>query len=549
MNQPGIKRLNVWMPLLFALIMILGMVLGFNLRDSLRNKRDILTIIERNDRLEQLIDLINERYVDSLEVNNLYRDAVSGILSHLDPHTIYIPADELQAVNEDMEGRFFGIGVEFSIMNDTVRVTSVIPGGPAAKAGVAMGAGIVQVNDSLVAGMEITSDRIIQMLRGPKNSSVNVLLSDPVTRSLQSVDILRDEIPLVSVDANVLLDSVTAYIRINRFSATTYQEFSQALQTLSDKGARQLILDLRQNPGGYLDAATKIADDFLDGEKLITYTEGRRSAKKTYTAGETQKFEQGRLVVLVDENSASASEIIAGAVQDWDRGLIVGRRTYGKGLVQEQYELGDGSALRLTIARYYTPSGRSIQRSYAAGKDAYREDISRRYQSGELTGTDTSFSALDTVRYFTRDKRVVYGGGGITPDIFVPYDTAGRSVALYEFLSGKALEAAVWNYFFDHREDLQGMENVETFIQKFQGTDVLKYLHSQLPDSLGKQLQKLQLHPRTRSYLLLHVKARLARMLFRNEGYYTVLAKEDPDIRKAVQSLEKEMYRSLLIRR
>lgn len=535
-------RLKVWLPLLFALVMILGMVLGFNLRDSLRNKRDIFTIIERNDRLEQLIDLINERYVDTITTNVLYRDAVNGILSHLDPHTVYITPDELQAVNEDMEGRFYGIGVEFSILDDTVRITSVLPGGPAYQAGVHNGTSIIYVNDSLIAGNGITSESIVNLLRGPLNSTVKVTLMDQATSELQHAEIKRGEIPIVSIDAAFMLDNTTGYIRINRFSATTYEEFSKAIQKLKDDGAKQLVLDLRQNPGGYLDAATKIADDFLDGDKVITYTEGRKSAKKTYTSGETGKFEKGKLAILVDENSASASEIIAGAIQDWDRGVIVGRRTYGKGLVQEQYELGDGSALRLTIARYFTPSGRSIQRSYAAGKEAYRDEFNRRYESGELTSyhSDTSYIPEDTVKYYTSKKRVVYGGGGIMPDIFVPYDTTGKPLSLYAFLTSRELDKALWTYFALHKSELSAYKDVTSFQQQFHTDSLLKHISKLLSDSTSKQVQPLLHQTKARSYVTKQLKARLARMLFRNDGYYSILAEKDQDIQKAIEALKTE---------
>lgn len=527
--------------------MILGMILGFNLRDSLRNKRDIQTVIERNDRLEQLIDLINERYVDTVVVNNLYRDAVSGIISHLDPHTIYIPAEDLQSVNEDMDGHFYGIGVEFSILSDTILVTAVVPGGPAEKAGVRMGDAIIRVNDSLVAGTGITSERIIQLLRGKQYSRVTVSLLSLASGEEKDAEIERNEIPLYSVDVSILLDENTGYIRINRFSATTYTEFASALTSLKEEGAIQIIVDLRQNPGGYLDAATRIADDFLDGDKLITYTEGRQSSKKTYKSERRGLFEKGKLAILVDETSASASEILAGAIQDWDRGIVVGRRSYGKGLVQEQYELGDGSALRLTIAKYYTPSGRSIQRSYADGREAYQEDFTRRYEAGVLTGADTTYSG-DTVRYYTSAKRVVYGGGGIMPDVHVPYDTADITHALWQFLADKELEKALWQYYFRNQDTLQGYGDITAMNESVKAAVLLRDVVASMPEKAGKRVRELLKHPLTQKHLALHLKARLARMLFRSKGYYTVLSSEDPVVRAALQSLEETRYSALIER-
>jgi carboxyl-terminal processing protease len=367
MDDRKATGLKVWTPLIFSLVLIAGMTLGFNLRDTLRNKRDIQTIIERNDRLEQIIDLVNERYVDSVNTNDLYRDAVNGILSHLDPHTIYIPADELQGVNEDLEGSFYGIGVEFAVMRDTILVTSVIPSGPAEKAGIHTGDKIVKVGDSIVAGKDMPSDQVVRMLKGKQNTDVIVGLKDIETGGMKTVTIRRDAIPVYSVDANLMLDEITGYIKISRFSANTYDEFAKAVKSLKASGMQQLIIDVRLNPGGYLESARDIVDDLLPGEKMVVYTKGRNSSLREYKTRDKDLFERGKVAILIDERSASASEILAGAVQDWDRGIIVGRRSYGKGLVQEQYDMDDGAALRLTIAKYYTPSGRSIQRSMKPG--------------------------------------------------------------------------------------------------------------------------------------------------------------------------------------
>ncbi|MBS1688636.1 MAG: PDZ domain-containing protein, partial [Bacteroidetes bacterium] len=352
MDEQRKNSLKVWMPLLFSVVLIVGMTLGFNLRDTLRNKRDIQTIIERNDRLEEIIDLINEKYVDSVNTNVLYKDAVTGILSHLDPHTVYIPADELEGANEDLEGGFFGIGVEFAIVRDTIEVTSVIQGGPAERAGVEVGDQLIKVGDSVVAGRKITSDHIISMLKGKQNSRVYVTMQDAYSSRQRQVAITRDVVPIYSVETSLMLDSITGFIKINRFSANTYDEFATALKKLKGAGMKHLIVDLRENPGGYLDAATMIADEFLDDEKLIVYTQGIHSPRSDYKANVAGMFEKGRLALLVDESSASASEILSGAIQDWDRGVIIDRRTFCKGLVHKQYHMNDGAALRLTPAKY-----------------------------------------------------------------------------------------------------------------------------------------------------------------------------------------------------
>jgi len=545
MDENSKGRLRAWTPLLFSLVLIFGMVLGFNLRDTLRNKRDIGTIIERNDRLEEIIDLINEKYVDTVNANVLYKDAISGILKHLDPHTVYIPADELQSVNEDLEGGFFGIGVEFSIVRDTIEVTSVIENGPAEHAGVEVGDQLIKVNDSIVAGNKITSDRIIHLLKGKQYSRVYVTLRASETGKVKQLPITRDEVPIYSIDANLMLDSITGFIKINRFSATTYDEFSKALKNLKALGMKQLVLDLRDNPGGYLDAATSIADEFLNDDKLLVYTKGTHTSGTKYIAGIEGAFEQGRLAILVDESSASASEILSGAVQDWDRGVIIGRRTFGKGLVQEQYEMDDGAALRLTIARYYTPSGRCIQRSFANGKDAYEEDYEKRFSSGELTGRDT-ITQQDTVKYYTDKHRVVYGGGGIKPDVYVPYDTSRISTELLTMIFSEELKTVIWDYFIRNRSKL-AFKNIKDYDERFNAQDELtKSYLSLLKPTEAKAAAKLLSKPAGSIYFKMQIKAQLARYLFRDNGYYAIDVKYDNVVQKALQVINSNLYLKLI---
>ncbi len=533
---------KVWTPLLFSLVLIFGMVIGFNLRDSLRNKRDIATVIQRNDRLEELIGLINEKYVDTVNTNALYKDAVTGILN---PHTIYIPADELQDVNEGLEGGFSGIGVEFSILRDTVEVTSVVDKGPAAVAGLETGDQIIKVEDSLVAGTGITSEGIMSLLRGNRNSSVNVTIKQIADGSLARVVITRDQVPLYSVDASIMLDESTGYIKINRFSATTYDEFTKALAQLKKQGARQMIVDLRDNPGGYLDAATNMSDDFLGDDKLIVYTKGRNSPRYEYKSTGKGAFETGKLAVLVDESSASASEVFAGSIQDWDRGVIIGRRTYGKGLVQEQYEMPDGSALRLTTARYYTPSGRSIQRSFAEGKEAYREDFEKRLESGELTGNE-SYTPADTTPFFTAGRRLVYGGGGIRPDIYVPYDTSRWSTPLANIAYSEEMRTAIWDYFIRNRRSLK-FSNIKDFAKQFDdaGQVVADYV-AMLEPTDRKTVRKYLDVPELEQYLHTQVKAELAKYLFKDNGYYSVKLKDDNVVNKALAVLNSDRYHEIL---
>jgi carboxyl-terminal processing protease len=544
MDEHSKDRWRVWTPLFFSLVMVAGMALGFNLRDSLRNKRDIGTVILRNDRLEEIIDLVNERYVDTVNNNTLYKDAVAGILKSLDPHTIYIPADDLEGVNNDLGGGFSGIGVEFSIMRDTIAVTGVIENGPAAGAGVHTGDQIIKVGDSVVAGVNITTGRIERLLKGKQSSKVFVTLMS-ASGSLKQVSITRGLIPLYSIDAGFMLDSVTGFIKINRFSATTFSEFSRALLKLKGQGAKQLVLDLRDNPGGYLDAATSIADAFLDDDKLVVYTQGVHSPKTEYHAADKGVFESGRLVVLVDEGSASASEILSGAIQDWDRGVIAGRRTFGKGLVQEQYDLPDGAALRLTVARYYTPSGRCIQRSFAKGKEAYLEDYEKRFEADELLGKDTGAIA-DTTHFYTANHRVVYGGGGITPDVYVPYDTARYSAALASITFGDDLGAAIWGYFVRNRAAL-GFKDVADFAQAFHAEEDIKrsYLAGLAAGKRGAAEKELQ-RPGNDHYFKVQVKAQLARILFHDNGYYAISAREDNAVIRALSIMNSAQYLKII---
>lgn len=546
MDATGSGKGGAWMPLIFSLILIAGMVLGFNLRDTLRSKRDINTVIERNDRLEQVIDLINEKYVDSINGDNLYKDAITGILKSLDPHTVYIPADEMEDVTDDMEGNFSGIGVEFSIVRDTIQVTSVVDRGPASQVGIELGDQLIKVGDSVVAGVNITSSRIIAMLKGKTKSSVNLTVKHYFSSALKTVSITRDLIPLYSVDAGIMLDGNTGFIKINRFSATTYKEFSDALKRLKSQGAKQLVIDLRDNPGGYLEQATKIADDLLDGDKLIVYTKGAHATRTEYRAGETSGFEKGKVAILLDESSASASEILAGAVQDWDRGIIVGRRSFGKGLVQEPYEMQDRSELRLTVAKYFTPSGRYIQRSFAKGRDAYEADYEKRTELSEMTGSDI-FIPTDTTKYFTANHRIVYSGGGIKPDVFVPYDTMKISVEMGNRLGSPELKAAIWDYFLSHRTTLN-YKDIHTFLVSFNDEDEIlnKYLASVSILSRKKVAAELN-HSSIRHYFELHIKAQIARFLFKDNGYFAVLAQDDKVIRAALNALNDDRRYSNII--
>jgi carboxyl-terminal processing protease len=541
------KRFNIWTPLTFSVILILGILIGFQLNKYLVNKRPISNVVERNDRLEEIIDIIGSKYVDSVSADSLYEDAVFGILKHLDPHTVYIPARDLAAVTEDLEGNFKGIGVEFYMLKDTLMITSVLKNGPSADAGILPGDKVIKVNDSTISGVGISSENIISKLRGLEGTSVKLSLLRPSENRLLDINVNRGVIPIFSIDAAYMIDAQTGYIRINRFSATTYREFMKALNTLLAQGMKQMILDLRQNPGGYLDAATAIADELIGGEKLLVYTKGRASEKEEYMSGQKGKFEQGKLAVLVDEGSASASEILAGAIQDWDRGVVIGRRTYGKGLVQEQFELGDGSALRLTIARYFTPSGRSIQRPYSKGRVAYEEEFEERYKNGSLTTADT-FTSQDTMRYFTEQKhRIVYGGGGIKPDIVTPYETNPFAGELYELLSAPALSNTIYEYFSKNSKEMSVYKTFRQFDSEFNVTpQLLADLKASYLPEYSRQVSKVWSDAKTMQVLRNRIKALLARMLFRSAGYYQEINKDDNVILRSLNILKSREYSAIV---
>jgi len=393
------------------------------------------------------MNLIEGNYVDTVDTKKLVEAAIPEILKQLDPHTVYIPAKDMQGVSEEMSGNFSGIGVQFSIQNDTIMVIDVISGGPSQKLGIRAGDRIVKVNDSIMAGVKVTNDKVLKKLRGEKGTKVNVSIARKGFPELLSFEIKRGEIPLTSIDVSYMITPNTGYIKVGRFAEKTYEEFMDGVDKLDKSGATQLIVDLRGNPGGYLGAVIKMVDEFLDNGELVVYTEGRTQPRRTYNAEKKGTFLGKKVVVLVDEYSASASEIFAGAIQDNDRGTIIGRRTFGKGLVQEQIPFYDGSAIRLTVARYYTPAGRCIQKSYGKGLDDYYGDLNRRYAHGEFEQKD-SIHYTDTVKYYTRNKRVVYGGGGIMPDIFIGADTSGFS-GYYGKITQKGL---VYQYAFDYSD-------------------------------------------------------------------------------------------------
>jgi carboxyl-terminal processing protease len=439
-------------------------------------------------------------------------------------------------MNEQLEGNFEGIGIEFFLVEDTITVVSAIPGGPSEIIGIKAGDRIVKIDDSIVAGIKIKEADVKHRLRGPKGTHVKVSVLRSGKKDLLVFDIGRDKIPLYSVDAAYMIKKDIGYIRIGTFSSTTHEEFVQKFRELRDKGLKKLIIDLRGNPGGYLQAATAIADELISGEKLLVYTKGKAYGRQDYNASKPGLFEQGDLCVLIDQGSASASEILSGAIQDWDRGTIIGRTSFGKGLVQEQYELRDGSALRLTVARYYTPSGRCIQRPYDKGTDEYYNDINERFQRGEFVKEDTS-AGKDTTVYQTAKGRRVYGGGGIRPDVFVPMDTSAENEYLYALRS--FVPEFVYKYSSTHAGLLEQYKSEDDFVSKFNVPENMETEFYTYAKTAGL-IDNKDKDKKIKDKLDLSLKALLAKQAWRMEGYYEVINQNDKVVKVAVERMEKE---------
>jgi carboxyl-terminal processing protease len=528
------KNLKVWLPLIFSLIMIAGMYFGYQLHDQAGSEKGFFASDKRST-LQETLDLIKLKYVDSVRIDSLQQGAIEEMMAALDPHSVYFPPVELKEANEDLAGNFEGIGVEFNIFNDTVNVVYVIPEGPSDKAGLEIGDKILKVNDSVITNKDISSDEVKKLIRGERDSKV--LLQ--VLRNDKQLDLVvkRGTIPVASVDAAYMINKTTGYIKLNKFSQSTYEEFMRSMERLQKEGLKELILDLRGNGGGFMNEAVDIADEFLDGDKLIVYTKGVNNPKRDYLCKRPGIFEKGPLAVLVDELSASASEVLTGALQDWDRATIVGRRTFGKGLVQEQYRLSDGSAIRLTVARYYTPLGRSIQRSYEKGKKVYMDEIWNRFSDGELLYADSN-KITNGKQYKTRGGKIVYGGGGIMPDVFVPLDTSSYHRIVNTALLSGNFNSFVYNYFLKHKPLVEKYNTTADYIKGFSSQKDMwdQYvIFAAKEDSVNLSMisgaEKESLQKRLEAYL--------ARFKWRNPGFYQVLNSNDTVIKIAEKELSK----------
>lgn len=502
-------------------------------------------------KLEALMQSIDRMYVDSVEEDKLVDKAIVSMLSELDPHSTYIPKEELDEVNEPLRGNFEGVGIQFNIIQDTIYVVDAIAGGPSERLGIKAGDRIIRIDDEQVAGVGFKNSDVMKRLRGRKGTKVQVSILRKGANDLLDFTIVRDKIPIHSVEASYMATPRIGYIRVSRFSATTTKELREKLAALKAKGMQDLILDLQGNGGGYLRSAIEMADEFLSDRKLIVYTEGRTSPRENTYATTEGLFEKGRLVVLVDEGSASASEIVSGAVQDWDRGLVIGRRSFGKGLVQRPVMLPDGSAVRLTVSRYYTPSGRCIQKPYDEGIDAYRSERNERLRKGELTHAD-SIHPADTMRFYTMNKRTVFGGGGIMPDIFVPIDTTLSSEYFSRLVRKGTLNTHALSYVDSERARLHDRyKDVDRFLDQFEVTDALLQGLITTGERDGVEVEPIGLE-RSKPLIALRLKALIARDLWDTSAYWQVINANNPvdsSFKKALEALETDTYERMGIAR
>ncbi len=502
---------------------------------------------EQAFKLNKLLNLISGYYVDSVNEDKLTEDAIRQLLKELDPHSVYITKDEVKEMNEPLIGDFEGVGIYFNILEDTVLVISPISGGPSEKVGLMAGDRIVGIDRKNIAGIGISTNDVRKRLMGPKGTTVEVDIVRRNTPEMLHFTITRDKIPIYSLDASYMVDKHTGYIKINRFSAKTMDEFHQAMDQFPLDQMHGMILDLRDNGGGILTVATDLVDEFMPGGKLIVYMQGRHLIRQEFLTTDKGRLHHIKLVVLVNEGSASASEIFSGAIQDWDRGLIVGRRTFGKGLVQKPFYLPDYSMVRLTVARYYTPSGRLIQKSYKNGYESYMKDLVTRFRHGEFMSAD-SIHFPDSLRYYTLENhRLVYGGGGIMPDIFVPADTAGNTSYLRDMIGKGVVTNFALSWVDAHRiQTRRKYASVDDYISRFRlsNDDLLKLREA------GEEKQVVareEMFKESEYRLRMYIRALIARDLWNSTAYFKILNEDSPVFRKAVAVLhEDQQYQKKL---
>jgi carboxyl-terminal processing protease len=526
------KRL-IYLPLAFALCIVAGIYWGLKLNYPSKPV-SLMAANMREKKIKQLINYIEYEYVDEVNTDSLLDMTITDMLRRLDPHSTYISNENVQRANENIQGSFDGIGIEFQIYRDSLTVVKVVPKGPSEKAGLKGGDRIVSINGKVVAGADVDVNDFVGELKGVRGTSVLLGVWRPLENKQLDVKIVRDKIPLTSLDAAYMANAEVGFIRLNRFAETTHQEFLSALKSLKNKGMKDLILDLRDNPGGLLGSAINIADEFLSSKQLIVYTEDRNSKTRYTYAKSNGVFLNGKIVVLINEGSASASEVIAGALQDNDRATIVGRRSFGKGLVQEEMSLPDGSKVRLTTARYYTPTGRSIQKPYETGDyKAYQSESFQRFESGEMVNKD-SIKVREDLKFVTPGGKIVFGGGGIVPDFFVPIDTTSSLTWLYHILGYGRIDQFTFSYVDDHRKTFQKW-TAEQFVEEFEVSEAV------LDEFIAQaQLTKYRsrIDAKTIDYIKARIKALIGRNLFGNAVFFEILHQTDPMLERALEVLK-----------
>ena len=523
---------KLMLPVVIALVWVLGFGMGkFLVPNNAPLTNKSINSSKNFNFLSELINYIDAQYVDSVSKDQLVNSTITSLLHELDPHSYYITPEEISAMNEPLEGGFDGIGVQFNIQKDTLVVIDPIVGGPSEKVGVKAGDRVIAVNDSTIAGVGIQNSQVLKLLKGPKGTKVAIT----VYRKGEVLDftITRDQIPIHSVSGSYMVNPTIGYVKVDRFGKNTNSEFYLALKTLAQKGMKRVIVDLRGNGGGYMNAATDMLDLFFEKGTLLVYTQGKARPKQESLARKNAEFSDLDVVVLIDETSASASEIFAGAIQDHDRGVIVGRRSFGKGLVQEQTMWPNGAATRLTIARYYTPSGRCIQKPYENGIEDYNEDYYHRMQNGELLSKD-SIHLQDSAVFYTDNGRVVYGSGGIIPDEFIPVDTTGGSL----FLNNLVYQGVIYDFAFDyvdlHRAELLKIGDAQAFVQKFTINEelfnhFLEFAKKKNVVPTGNDLE------RSKKSIKRRLLAYIGRNLWQDEGFYPIWNQDDPVMKAAIQ--------------
>ena len=525
-----------FIPFLLAICLIAGIAIGtFYANHFSGNKLGIINT--SSNKLNALLRIIDDQYVDTVNISDLVEEAMPQILSELDPHSSYIPAKDLEAVTADLKGSFSGIGIQFTIQNDTIHVNSVIQGGPSEKVGLMAGDRIVEVDDSAFVGKIVTNEEAMKRLKGEKGSKVKLGVYRPGEKELLHFTVVRGNIPVKSIDAAYMINEKVGYVKVNKFGETTYPELLIALAKLGQKNCEGLIIDLRGNTGGYMAAAIQMVNEFLPNNRLIVYTQGRKSPRQDYNSNGTGSNQKMPLVVLVDEGSASASEIFAGAIQDNDRGTIVGRRSFGKGLVQQPIEFSDGSAIRLTIARYYTPSGRCIQKPYEKGKESeYELDLLTRYEHGEFFSAD-SIKQNETEVYHTRLGRPVYGGGGIMPDIFVPQDTTGMTSYFRMAANRGLIIRYTFEYTDQNRSTLQKYDTPEKMEEYLKKQNLLNNFAAWAEKKGLKRRNNLM--AKSRQLFEMSLYGNIIYNMLGMEAYVEFLNETDKTVLKAVEILEK----------